>query len=151
MVASALTTAKPMRWVNETLPPRLRLRWLLITMRLSMSSFAGTARTLVAVGTWRLASMFVTTRAEAPRRGRMSSSVAGSGVLTAAGEAALLSVDGAALAAGDSPAGADCAGADWAGADCAGADCAGAGWAGGGLDGPALAVAASVGGVGARS
>src|SRR6476620_2004532 len=61
-----------MRWVNETLPPRLRLRWLLITMRLSISSLAGIARTLVAVGTWRLASMFVTTRADAPRSGRTS-------------------------------------------------------------------------------
>ena len=30
-----------MRWVNETLPPRARRRWLLITMRLSIISFAG--------------------------------------------------------------------------------------------------------------
>src|SRR4051794_13746479 len=55
-----------MRWVNETLPPRPRRRWLLTTVRLSMSSFAGMARTLVAVGTARLASMLVTTRAAAP-------------------------------------------------------------------------------------
>ena len=40
-----------MRWVKLTLPPRARRRWLLITMRLSASSLAGTARTLVAVGT----------------------------------------------------------------------------------------------------
>src|SRR5919206_2949688 len=57
-----------MRWVNETLPPRLRARWLLMTTRLSISSLAGTARTLVAVGTVRLASMFATTRAAGPRR-----------------------------------------------------------------------------------
>ena len=40
-----------MRWVNETLPPRARARWLLMTMRLSNSSLTGTVRTLVAVGT----------------------------------------------------------------------------------------------------
>src|SRR5690625_246828 len=56
-----------MRWVKETLPPRPRARWLLMTMRLSASSLAGTARTLVAVGTWRLLSMFFTTRAAGPR------------------------------------------------------------------------------------
>src|SRR5919107_940298 len=67
-----------MTWVNDTLPPRLRDRWLLITIRLSMSSLAGTARTLVAVGTWRLASMFCTTRADAPRSGTSSVSAAGS-------------------------------------------------------------------------
>ena len=37
-----------------------------MTMRLSIRSFAGTVRTLVAVGTARLASMFVTTRAAGP-------------------------------------------------------------------------------------
>src|SRR5690606_32049554 len=46
---------------------RLRERWLLITMRLSISSLAGIARRLVAVGTWRLDSMLVTVRAVAPR------------------------------------------------------------------------------------
>ena len=40
-----------------------------MTMRLSISSLAGTARTLVAVGTARLASMLVTTRAAAPFSG----------------------------------------------------------------------------------
>src|SRR4051794_15730381 len=64
----ALTRAQPMTWVNETLPPRARDRWLLITMRLSISSFTGTDRTLVAVGTRRLASMFCAVRAGAPRR-----------------------------------------------------------------------------------
>ena len=38
-----------------------------MTMRLSMSSLAGTARTLVAVGTVRLAAMFWAVRAAAPR------------------------------------------------------------------------------------
>ena len=41
-----------------------------MTTRLSTSSFAGTARTLVAVGTARLASMLVTVRAAAPFSGR---------------------------------------------------------------------------------
>ena len=67
IVRSACTTAKPMRWVNETLPPRPRARWLLITIRLSASSLAGMARTLVAVGTLRLAAMFSAVRAAAPR------------------------------------------------------------------------------------
>src|SRR3712207_4308003 len=58
-----------MRWVNETLPPRARLRWLLMTMRLSIISFAGTVRTLVAVGTLRLASMFAASVFGMPRSG----------------------------------------------------------------------------------
>ena len=48
-----------------------------MTTRLSISSLAGTARTLVAVGTWRLDSMLVTTRAEAPRSGLTSPSLTG--------------------------------------------------------------------------
>src|ERR1700759_2489446 len=44
------TIAQPMRWVNETLPPRARRRWLLMTMRLSIISLAGTVRTLVGGG-----------------------------------------------------------------------------------------------------
>src|SRR5215203_4299958 len=56
-----------MRWVNDTLPPRARARWLLITMRLSAISFAGTARTLVAVGTESDASMFFAIAVAAPR------------------------------------------------------------------------------------
>ena len=39
-----------------------------MTMRLSQSSFTGTERTLVAVGTVRLASMLATVRAGAPFR-----------------------------------------------------------------------------------
>ena len=56
-----------MMWVKLTLPPRARRRWLLITTRLSASSLAGTARTLVAVGTCSDGSMLATTRAAAPR------------------------------------------------------------------------------------
>src|SRR5438128_1512244 len=69
-----------MRWVNETLPPRARARWLLMTMRLSHSSLTGTVRTLVAVGTVRLLSMFWAVRAGAPRSGtRVGSSLASAG------------------------------------------------------------------------
>src|ERR1700735_305646 len=67
MSASAASTAYAIRWVNDTLPPRPRRRWLLMTIRLSTSSLAGTARTLVAVGTPRLAVMLATVRAAAPR------------------------------------------------------------------------------------
>ena len=57
-----------MRWVKETLPPRARARWLLMTVRLSHSSLTGTERTEVAVGTVSEASMLATVRAGAPRR-----------------------------------------------------------------------------------
>src|SRR6185312_14322810 len=56
-----------MRWVNDTLPPRARERWLLMTIRLSQSSFTGTERTEVAVGTDNESSMLATVRAGAPR------------------------------------------------------------------------------------
>src|SRR4029079_7002097 len=59
--------AKPIRWVNDTLPPRARARWLLITIRLSQSSFTGPGRTLVAVGTVNDTSMLAAVRAGAPR------------------------------------------------------------------------------------
>ncbi|OBJ60126.1 hypothetical protein A5628_09145 [Mycobacterium colombiense] len=55
--------------MNEILPPRVRLSWLLMTIRLSIISLAGTARTLVAVGTSSDADMFLTTAAAAPRAG----------------------------------------------------------------------------------
>src|ERR1019366_8540966 len=54
-----------------------------MTTRLSMRSLAGTTRTLVAVGTLRLASMLVTVRAAAPRSGCTSSSLSGPVGLTA--------------------------------------------------------------------
>src|SRR5438477_13137571 len=91
-----------MMWVNDTLPPRPRRRWLLMTVRLSMRSFAGIARTLVAVGTARLASMFVTTRAAAPRNGEVAASPVGA----TAGFAAGFSSAVAAGLAADSGAGA---------------------------------------------
>src|SRR4051794_6977570 len=99
-----------MMCVNDTLPPRARARWLLITMRLSISSLTGTERTLVAVGTVRLASMFCAVRAGAPRRTvRVGSSLAvvfagfsgslGTGLAAAAGwtgraSARVLAVEG---------------------------------------------------------
>src|SRR3954452_25390725 len=103
-----------MRWVYDALPPRPRLRCLLMTVRLSTSNFAGTARTLVAVGTVRLASMFATTRDAAPRRGRRSPVVGGAGCSAAAAAAAV----------------------GWAGAGCA-AGAAGAGFSGAGAGGVA--------------
>ncbi len=96
--ASALTIAYPMRWVNDTLPPRPRDRWLLITMRLSMSSFAGTTRTLVAVGTARLRSMLAAVRAAAPRR-RTSSAPEGAAAAGLAFTACELGAGVVALAA----------------------------------------------------
>src|SRR5215207_2529606 len=74
-----------MRCVKETFPPRERARWLLITMRLSASSFAGTARTLVAVGTVSEAFMFLTTLAAAPRRGDCDPAATGGAAVLAAG------------------------------------------------------------------
>ncbi len=58
-----------MMWVKETFPLRLRDRYPLIDLRLTSSSFVGISRNEVAVGTSRLASMFDTMRAAAPRRG----------------------------------------------------------------------------------
>src|SRR5690349_11141825 len=72
---SARTIAYPMRWVKEIFPPRVRLRWLLMTMRLSAISLAGTARTLVAVGTLSEASMFFAIAAAAPRNCLVSASL----------------------------------------------------------------------------
>src|SRR4051794_9136857 len=93
--ASARTTAKPIRWVKEILPPRVRRSWLLITRRLSASSLAGTARTDVAVGTSSDASMFFTTADAAPR-----SVVAVPSSAAAVGRAAREVVPAAGLSAG---------------------------------------------------
>src|SRR5690606_14484030 len=82
---SAWMSAQPIRWVKLTLPPRARLRWLLITMRLSIMSFAGMVRTLVAVGTVRLASMFVASDLAIPRRGETWSTGSSLGVVSSAG------------------------------------------------------------------
>src|SRR3546814_15077145 len=56
-----------MRWVNDTLPPRARLRWLLVTVRLSHRSLTGMLRTEVAVGTLSEVSMFFAVAAAMPR------------------------------------------------------------------------------------
>ncbi|GAB3653467.1 hypothetical protein GCM10027589_11650 [Actinocorallia lasiicapitis] len=66
-------------------------------MRLSISSFAGTARTLVAVGTFRLSSMLVTVLAATPLN-FTSSAPADTGAGAAAGLTA--TAFGAAAAAG---------------------------------------------------
>src|SRR3954468_16018640 len=98
---TACTNAYPIRCVKEILPPRVRLRWLLMTIRLLIISLAGMARTLVAVGTSSDADMFFTTAAAAPRSTWFSSPSAGasggafglagvgSGALAGAGSAAL--------------------------------------------------------------
>src|ERR1700712_982832 len=73
---SALTSAHPMMWVKLTLPPRARRRWLLMTIRLSIISFAGIVRTLVAVGMDSDASMLVARAFAIPRSGVTTSSLA---------------------------------------------------------------------------
>src|SRR3954451_7247939 len=91
-----------------------------MTMRLSASSLAGTARTLVAVGTVSETFMFLTTAAAAPRSGDwVPPATGGAGVLAAG-------------AAGFSAAGlgAGAAGCGWAAACWAGAGEGAAGWAG---------------------
>ena len=72
-----------------------------MTMRLSISSLAATARTLVAVGTPRLVSMFCAVRAAAPRS-RVTSAPAGGGGAAGlgAGAAGLAGAAGAAGATG---------------------------------------------------
>src|SRR5260370_22734278 len=69
-----------------------------MTIRLSISSLACTVRTLVAVGTDRLADMFSAARAAAPRR-RISLASAGTGTVTA-GVAAAVGAVGATAAVG---------------------------------------------------
>src|SRR3954453_15122466 len=59
-----------------------------MTMRLSARSFAGTARTLVAVGTVSETFMFLTTLAAAPRRGDCVPAATGGAAVLAAGVAA---------------------------------------------------------------
>src|SRR4051812_37101515 len=111
-----------MRCVNETFPPRERARWLLMTIRLSASSLAGTARTLVAVGTVSETFMFLTTAAAAPRSGDCSPAATGAAGVLAAGAAGLLSAG--LLSAGFCGAG---AGVGFAAGACGAASCFGAG------------------------
>src|SRR5580704_3163182 len=76
-----------MRWVKLTFAPVVRASWLLRICRFTSSSRAGTVRTLVAVGTARLASMLATMRDAAPRSGTGTSPATGSP--TPAGAAAV--------------------------------------------------------------
>src|ERR1700759_3499807 len=98
-----------MTWVKETLPPRVRFRWLLMTIRLSASSLAGTARTEVAVGTVSEASMLRAIAAAAPPSTFTSEPPAGFTGAAVAESAGVGLVLGSAV---------------WAGVDC---------WAGAGL------------------
>ena len=88
--------------VKLILPPRVRRSWLLMTTRLSASSFAGTARTLVAVGTVSEAFMFLTTSDAAPRR-VVATPSACSGAFSAGRAAACDVVPAAGLAAAPLP------------------------------------------------
>src|SRR4051794_9462827 len=90
-----------MRWVKLTLPPPLRPRKPLMTLRFTSSRRAGTLRKLVAVGTPRLRSMLATMAAPAPRIGSPAS-------VTSTGAAA------AGAAVGVAGAGAGAAGAEGA-------------------------------------
>src|SRR6516162_10238661 len=77
-----------MMWVKLTFAPVVRANWLFRTSRFTSSRRAGTVRTLVAVGTPRLASMLATMREAAPRSTVASSalvSAVGAGVGAAAG------------------------------------------------------------------
>src|SRR4051794_11402005 len=85
-----------MRWVKLSLPPSVRVRWLLAIFRLTSSSLAGTGRTEVAVGTASDVAMFLTMAAPAPRIG----SPAGGSLAAGAGAAAGAAADGGAAGAG---------------------------------------------------
>src|SRR5918993_859903 len=62
-------SAQPIRCVKLILPPRVRDMWLLMTMRLSIISFAGIVRTLVAVGIVSDSSMLAASVFVMPRSG----------------------------------------------------------------------------------
>src|SRR5688572_12909118 len=80
--------AQPIRWVKLTLPPRVRDMWLLMTIRLSIISFAGIVRTLVAVGIVSDSSMLAASVFGRPRRTvTLSCSVGSSAADGAAGGA----------------------------------------------------------------
>jgi hypothetical protein len=78
-----------MRCVKLILPPRVRAMWLLMTMRLSIISFAGIVRTLVAVGTVSDSSMLAARAFVIPRRTVTLSSSAGSAAFSASFAAGL--------------------------------------------------------------
>src|SRR5262245_15942778 len=136
--ASAWTIAYPMRWVKLTLPPRPRASALLMTMRLSESSLAGTARTLVAVGRVSEASILDTIRAATPRMG----AVCAPGRTSPAGAVGAL--------AGSALAGSALVGSALAGSTLAGATAGAAGPAVGvGVGGEAVGAVFAVGGAAA--
>src|SRR6476620_6397471 len=81
-------SAHPIMWVKLTLPPRVRAMWLLITIRLSIMSFAGMVRTLVAVGIVSDSSMLAARVLGMPRR-----------TVTTSSSAAWSAADGATLGA----------------------------------------------------
>src|ERR1700761_4653404 len=92
-----------MMCVKLTLAPVVRANWLFRTRRLTSRSRAGTVRTLVAVGTARLASMLATMREAAPRSGvdssfsgRPDGAAAGAGAFVEAGVAGRAAPAGAA-------------------------------------------------------
>src|SRR5215204_3188627 len=91
-----------MRWVKLTLPWPLRLRYPLITLRLTSSNLAGMSRKLVAVGTDRLRSMLAAMATLAPRMGSPTSS-ATTGVVLAPGPVDRAGTAGAATADPDAP------------------------------------------------
>src|SRR5438270_1684380 len=75
-----------MMWVKLTLPAEpVRISWLLRMVRLTSRRRAGTTRKLVAVGTDRLAVIFATTRAAAPRSGRAAGSASSGTSVAGAG------------------------------------------------------------------
>ncbi len=93
-----------MMWVKLTLAPVVRANWLLRMSRFTSRRRAGTERTLVAVGTPRLASMFATMRDAAPRRTVASSfpvcpSGAGAGITAAGACGAVVAAAGTAATA----------------------------------------------------
>src|SRR5690349_15778246 len=110
-----------MRWVKETLPPRARARLELMTTRLSIRSLAGTARTLVAVGTSRLVTMLVAMALAGPRRTETTSSSGAVGALLLLGSWAGMGWAVVPAAGFFEPSRATVAGAFFAGAGAAGA------------------------------
>ncbi len=82
-------------------------------LRLTSRSLAGTWRKLVAVGTPRLASMFCTMRAAAPRNGSPSGSVGTGGTAAGAGAAAGGTTGAGAATGPSAAAGAGATGVTW--------------------------------------
>ena len=88
------------------MPPRLRAKNRLMMLRSTSSNFAGTSRTLVAVGTVRLASMLETILADTPRSGSGTTPVLTVAVAVTVDEADAAAVVGAAGARAGAGAGA---------------------------------------------